>query len=311
MSPFLRAMSVEVLRCTTRPDALLEGPHWEPQTQSLLYVEIYSRKIHRYTPRTNTVETVTVGEYVGAIVPTKSGRLLIAGQRRFSYLDWASGTLTKIAEVEIDKPVNRFNDAKCDPAGRIWAGTLAEQDPPNRYVLESGALYCLHPDRTVTKHADKITISNGLAWSPDRRTMYFIDTSTCCVDAFDYDIAWGSIKNRRHVVEIPSEEGFPDGMCIDSDGMLWVACYMGSRVNRYDPKTGKKIQTISFPVSNITSCCFGGPTYEDLYVTTSSFRMRREQLRDQPLAGSVFVVKGLGVKGPPAVIYNDIPSSSL
>ncbi|XP_072017372.1 regucalcin-like [Amphiura filiformis] len=296
-------MSVEVLKSTSRGSgALLEGPHWDPVTQTLLYVEIYSGKVHRYTPATDSVETVDVGEFVGAVVPTKSGKTIIAGRRHYAFLDWKTGALNRIAEIDADKPDNRFNDGKCDPMGRFWAGTMGPEDKPAQVRPKQGSLFCLHSDRTVTKHVENIDIANGMAWSPDRKTMYYIDSLAFGVDAFDYNKTTGALSNRRQVIAIPhEEEGFPDGMTIDEEGMLWVACFSKSRVNRYNPVTGDKLQMLTFPATNITSCCFGGPNYDILFVTSSSFQLTS----DQPLAGSIFAVKDLGVKGLPSNTYHD------
>ncbi|XP_033109590.1 regucalcin-like [Anneissia japonica] len=293
------AVEVVVRNC----GKLLEGPHWDSASDTLLFVDISGRAVHRYDPNTGKNKTVQLGENVGAVVPTKDGRLLIAGRHTFSYLDWESGKLEPIAAVEPDKPNNRFNDGKCDPMGRFWAGTMGPEERPAEVLLHQGTLYCLHTDLTVKPHFDQISISNGMAWSLDHKTLYYIDTLLEYVDALDYDKETGEIKNRRHIIHAPVEEGLLDGMCIDAEGMLWIAMFQKSRVNRYNPNTGEKLQTIMFPATNITSCCFGGPNYDVLYVTASAEGLTDGELKEQPLAGSVFKVTGLGVRGLPANVF--------
>ncbi|XP_022089750.1 regucalcin-like [Acanthaster planci] len=285
---------------------LLEGPHWHAASQTLYFVDIYGNAVHRYRPADDRHEKVDVGENAGTIVTTASGKLVLAGKCRFSYLDWSTGALTTITKVDEDKPDNRFNDGKCDARGRFWAGTMGPEERPAEVRRRQGSLYCLHSDKSVTKHAKDLDISNGIAWSLDNKIMYYIDSLTGLIEAFDYDLETGKTSNRRAVVSVPKEEGLPDGMCIDHQGMLWLACFSKSRVNRYNPETGEKLQTIMFPATNITSCCFGGPNLDELYVTCSRMGISDEVVRnEQPLAGSLFKVTGLGVKGFASMDFAD------
>ncbi len=202
-----------------------------------------------------------------------------------------------LASLEEHLPGNRFNDGKCDPRGHFWAGSMDDQQKN-----ASGALYSLDPvSLHVTKHASDVRISNGIVWSHDHRLMYYIDTPDERVDVFDYDASTGAVSNRRVAFHVPEEMGWPDGSTLDKEGMLWIAHWGGSRVTRWDPRTGAHLLTLMLPVSCVTSCAFGGDQLDLLYVTCASNRVR---LQDEPLAGSVFVFRNLGVQGVPAYTFN-------
>ena len=194
-----------------------------------------------------------------------------------------TGKLTRIADPEADRPDTRFNDGKCDPQGRFWAGTMVEGG--NR---RSGALYCLDTDLTVSKKLDGVTTSNGLVWTRDSATFYYIDTPTHQVQAFDFDPDRADLHNQRVAAEIPNDWGAPDGMTIDEQDHLWIALFRGSRVVRLDPRTGQFELAVSLPALNVTSCAFGGPELDQLYITTARVGLDREQRQAQPLAGSLF-----------------------
>jgi sugar lactone lactonase YvrE len=198
-----------------------------------------------------------------------------------------------IRTLEEDLDTNRFNDGKVDPNGRFWAGTMDKAEK-----TASGSLYCLFPDLSVKKRETSITVSNGLTWSIDKRTMYYIDSPTQKVFAYDYDDSTGEISNKRVVFSI-NDNSFPDGMTVDEEGMLWVALWDGSSVIRFDPTNGSLLQRIAFPTSRVTSCCWGGEDLDTLYVTTARVGLAAEQLRKEPTAGGLFAVKHLGVKGTP------------
>ena len=277
--------------------SLGEGPCWDENTNRLYWVDILEKKVHYYQPQTNETSTINVGQYVGACVPTKSGDLLLALENGFYILNLESEKLTIIEEPESHMYENRFNDGKCDPAGRFWAGTMHKDASK-----VTGSLYVMQTDRTVKKVLSDVGISNGLAWTADAKTMYFIDTHTREVAAFDYDVSSGEINNRIPVVTIPEEEGFPDGMTIDSEGMLWIAHFNGGKVTRWNPDTGELLTTIKLPVSKVTSCTFGGEHLNELYITTASVGLNEQEKRDQPLAGGVFRVK-TEVKGTKTVLF--------
>ncbi|KAL7983771.1 hypothetical protein Chor_000647, partial [Crotalus horridus] len=185
-------------------------------------------------------------------------------------------------------------------------GTMSQEIRPTVVERHQGSLYTLFPDHSVVKHFDKVDISNGLDWSLDHRTFFYIDSLSYRVDAFDYDLQTGKLcmptfhpyaqingstflGNRRSMYELEKEDAIPDGMCIDTEGKLWVACYGGGRVIRIDPETGKRIQTVKLPVDNTTSCSFGGYDYSELYVTSAA-GLDESSLVRQPQAGGIFKV---------------------
>uniref|UniRef100_A0A8D0KP24 Regucalcin n=1 Tax=Salvator merianae TaxID=96440 RepID=A0A8D0KP24_SALMN len=240
---------------------------------------------------------------VSSVSLRKSGDYIITLGTQFAGLNWKKKTVTTIQHVDKDKSNNRFNDGKVDPAGRLFAGTMAEEIRPAVLERQQGSLYTLFPDHSVVKHFDKVDISNGLDWSLDHKTFFYIDSLSYSVDAFDYDLQTGKLANRRSVYKLEKEEGIPDGMCIDTDGKLWVACYSGGRVIRIDPEAGKCIQTVKLPVSATTSCSFGGKDYSELYVTSACQGMDDAALSQEPKAGNIFRITGLGVKGIPPHSY--------
>ncbi|XP_062303712.1 regucalcin [Osmerus eperlanus] len=291
--------SIKVECVIKEKNAIGEGPVWEEKDETLLYVDISGQKIHRWNPATNQIQTMTTEKPVGCAVPRRSGGYVIGEGTRFAAVDWGSQAITTITHIDADKPNNRFNDGKVDPAGRLIAGTMALEERPAVLEPKQGSLFSLHTDLSVVKHFSQVDISNGLDWSLDHRTFYYIDSLTYTVEAFDYDINTGGLSNRRMVYRLEKDEGIPDGMCIDSDGRLWVACYNGGRVIHIDPHTGARLQTVKLPVQKTTSCCFGGRNYSDLYVTSAYLGMDESDLAKQPQAGCVFKVTGLGTKGIP------------
>lgn len=265
-----------------------EGPLWD--TDSLLYVDIESHKVLRYNPVTGDEKIWDVGERVGTVVPRAKGGLVYAGDRGISFLDEASGTVTPVADPEPHLPHNRFNDGKCDPAGRFWAGTM-----PTDVKAPKAALYCMHADHRVEFKFGPVTVSNGIVWTKDGRTMYYIDTPRRSVLAFDFDVASGSIANERTAVDTSQWDASPDGMAIDSEDRLWVAFCHGAAVRCFQPLTGKVEAEITLPCVEVTACAFGGEDMGDLYITTGKAK------KEEPLAGRLFVTRpgAVGVRGVP------------
>jgi sugar lactone lactonase YvrE len=251
--------------------------------------------VHRFDPATNADVAFDVGQPVGAAVPRKSGGLVLALPNGFSAFDPTTGELSVMAEVEGDLSANRMNDAKCDSAGRLWGGTMSA-DLRN---LERGnaALYCLGTDYSVRKVLTNVSISNGLGWSPDDRTMYFIDSLTYGVDAFDFDVATGTLSNRRRLITFSEPDGIPDGMTVDIEGCLWIAVFRSWVLRRFAPD-GALDAVIRLPVPQATSCGFGGQDQSDLYITT----YRAPDTPPDSLAGGVFRCRP-GVKGRPAPMF--------
>ncbi len=195
------------------------------------------------------------------------------------------GKRAMIASVE-EPPSNRFNDGKCDPAGRLLAGTMDmnEKSP-------SGNLYSLEAGKPPRKLLEGIRISNGLAWSPDYKIFYYIDTPTRQVRAFDYDLDTGNISNPRVAIQVPAEMGWPDGMTSDMEGRLWIALWDGSRVSKWDPATGRKEAEIAVPAPHTSSCVFGGARRDILFVTTARVGLDESALAKYPLSGGLFQIQ--------------------
>ena len=257
-----------------------EGPLWH--RDRLLYVDIEGQLVLAYDPATNAEKKWPVGQRVGTVVAVEQGGLAWAGDHGFYQLDEATGHCTALGDPEADLPCNRFNDGKCDPAGRFWAGSMhlgPVREP-------TGALWRMDPDLSFHKMVAPTTVSNGIVWTRDAATMYFIDSPRRSVLAFDYDNATGNITNERIIWDTQKFTGVPDGMTIDSEDRLWVAFCHGGKVICYDPAKRIVCEHIDVPVAATTACAFGGPELRDLYITTGPTKGKEE-----PLAGRLFVCR--------------------
>ena len=231
------------------------------------WVDILGRKIHQTDPQTGDTEDIDVPLDVGAVVPNAAGGFVAVLQDGFWLV--GSGAPRLITGIREAGPTIRFNDGKCDPSGRFWAGTMAYDES-----RAAGALYRLGTDGQATRVLDAVTISNGLAWSADGNTMFYIDTPTQTIDAFSFDPSTGAIADRRPVIAIPPAAGAPDGMAIDAEGGLWVALWGGAALHRY--LDGRLDRVIPMPVSRPTSCAFGGSDFDELFVTSASTGLTSE-----------------------------------
>jgi sugar lactone lactonase YvrE len=264
-----------------------ECPCWHQEKQLLYWVDIFKKQLHIYQPTTKIDRTIELEEFIGCVVPRKSGGVVVALQTGFAALELETEKINFLDRPENHPRSNRFNDGKCDPSGHFLAGTMALDETPN-----AGALYSLDGNLKIKQLLDELSISNGMGWSPDYSTMYLIDSPTKNVFAFDYDADTGNISNRRIVVTIPDElRGYPDGMTIDREGTIWVALWAGFKVTRWNPHTGKLLQSISIPAPHVTSCTFGGLNMNELYITTARKDMDEAALAQYPQAGSVFRLK--------------------
>ena len=278
-----------------------ESPLWHPDEQALYWCDIAGHALHRLDPATGNSQQWDFDTDVACCAPTYGGGLLLALRSGFLHFDPATGQRRLIAAPAYDPGNERYNDGKADAAGRFWCGTVYE---PRKPAL--AALYCLE-DGQVTRKADGVTVSNGLAWSPDNRTMYWADTTTHTVFAFDFDVVTGSISKRRVFAQftprapdqaIETYRGRPDGATVDSQGNYWVAMYEGQRLLQLAPE-GKLLQDLPLPVRCPTMPCFGGADLKTLYITSASQKRPADELAQQPWAGCVLAMR-VQVPGLPA-----------
>jgi sugar lactone lactonase YvrE len=275
----------DAVACTTEQTLLGEGARWDARRDELLVVDILAGGVYRGRVADDgglsLVRAYQVPGTVGAIAPVQDdqGWLLAAG-RGFVHLS-VDGSLRPLAD-DVAPAGTRMNDAACDPQGRFWAGTLADD-----HHAGGGALYRLDRNGQTELMLDGLTISNGLGWSPDGATMYLVDTGPRVVHAFTFDAERGTISDGRVLITVAEELGGPDGMTVDADGDLWVAIYGGGRVHRYSPE-GALRQVLVVPAKQSTSCAFAGPGLRWLYVTTATEAWSDEQRRAEPTAGLVY-----------------------
>ncbi|WP_144507120.1 SMP-30/gluconolactonase/LRE family protein [Bacillus mycoides] len=278
--------------------SLGESPCWDEKRQILYWVDIIEKKLCLYSPTSNMNRVIILDQQIGCVVPYLDDVVLLAVEKGFYSLNLNTEKLTHIYDPEPDLLENRFNDGKCDPAGRFWAGTT------DLYGINAaGSLYCLNNNFNVDKKVAHVNTSNGIAWSPDHTFLYFIDTPTKKVVRFDYDIHTGVISNPTDIIIFPENEGIPDGMTIDVEGCLWIAHWGGSKITRWNPFTGKQILSIPIPALYVTSCTFGGPNLTDLYITTARTRMTDAELKQSPHAGGIFRIQ-TNIKGCPTYSFH-------
>lgn len=269
-----------------------EGPVWNPLDNRIYWIDIVKGQIHSNDVTCNNPHTLATEDMIGSFAFCEDGRMIAALQKGLVFIDPKTGQQEMIGDPESHLPMNRFNDGKCDPAGRFWAGTLPlSEDHPG------GSLYRVDRDLSIHKQLGDVTISNGLSWSHDHQFFYFIDTPALRVDRFDYDNKSGSLANRQTILHIDPKDGYPDGMTIDKEGMLWIAHWGGWQVTRWDPSSGQKIDNIKLPVSQVTSLCFGGENFNTLFITSARRGLSEESLLEEPLAGTTFLVSDIPFSG--------------
>jgi sugar lactone lactonase YvrE len=275
-----------------------EGPVWDAKRKLICWVDILNGEIHEFSPGNKTHHTIHVHQMIGSIALCTNGQYVAALQHGFAFVNRLTGEVNMISDPESHLPNNRFNEGKCDPAGRFWSGTMSLSEDAG-----AGNVYVLRDKLDHSKVIEGVSISNGLAWTKNSKLLYYIDTPTRSVVAYDFEIESGSISNKRIVISIDANEGYPDGMTIDNEDKLWIAHWDGWRVSRWDPEKGEKLAEITMPVARVTSCTFGGNNYKDLFITSASVGLSDDALQTQPLAGSLFVIRDCGYEGLPAVEF--------
>lgn len=286
------------MRCVWKAAALLgEGPLWSPKEHCLYWVDIKGRAIHRYCPDHDIRQTFMLEEEIGCIALRKSGGFVAGMRSGLVFLEPGNEfSIRPVVAPERTLPGNRFNDGKCDRFGRFWAGTM---DDVARQT--TGALYRLSPDLILTRMLSDIIVSNGIAWSPDDRIMYFTDSENRTIFAFDDDAESGEISRQRVFARVADGSGLPDGLTVDAEGFVWSAHWDGWRITRYNP-AGDIDRVIHTPVPRPTSCAFGGDELDKLYVTSASAGLSPAQIAEAPLSGGLFEVD-VGVCGLPEPLF--------
>jgi sugar lactone lactonase YvrE len=269
---------------TAEPAQLGEGPVWDPVRAELVWVDIDRGIVHRRRHGEAT-SSLDVGQPVGCAVPRAGGGLALALRDGFALVPADGAEPRLVAPVDEQRSDTRMNDGACDSRGRFWAGTMSLVGD-----TRSAALYRLDVDLSVTRVLPGLSISNGIGWSPDDRLMYHVDTPRRRIDVYEFDASSGAIGGRRAAIAVAPEHGRPDGLAVDVEGGIWVALWGGGAVQRYTPD-GHADARLELPVSQVTSCCFGGPDLATLYVTSAARGVERE-----PLAGSLFCCRP-GVRG--------------
>ncbi len=292
-------MGLAVERALACENVLGEGAYWDARRGRLWWVDvIMPASLHLLEPANGKHESYAMPEMITAVRAKKDGTgLIVATHSGISSFDYERKELRHVLDPEAQRPYNRSNDAGTDARGRLWFGTMQNNVAPNGagidLVSAAGTLYRLDPDMTVTAHESDIWISNTVCWSPDYRTMYFADTATGFVFAYDFDLERGAISNKRPFAKF--DRGAPDGSTVDADGCLWNCRWDGSCVVRFNPR-GEVDLVLEVPVAKVTSCAFGGPDLGDLYITTARYGLSDEDRKKEPEAGNLFICRP-GVKG--------------
>ena len=283
----VRIVSGDSIRCVLRWEAVVgESPVWDSLEQCLYWIDIQGKQIHRFYPASGRNESFALPEIVTSIALRAAGGLVSTLRKDFAFFDPATLTLERLAAVEPDTADNRFNDGKCDPQGRFWAGTMDAVT----WSAPAGHLYRLDADQGITTMRKNVICSNGSGWSPDGRTMYYTESFRYTVFAFDFERGDGTISNGRPFATVDKDSGgFPDGMTVDADGFVWSNVVGLGEIHRYDPE-GKLERIVKLPVPRATDCTFGGPDLKTLYITTARETMTPPQLAAAPLSGSLFAL---------------------
>ena len=268
-----------------------EGAIWDYKNNRLLWIDIQG-SVFIYNPSDGKNKEIKIGKFVGTIVPYQKNIAIVALEDGIYELDLETEKLTFICNPE--NPVisgNRFNDGKCDANGRLWVGTMDKNSSP-----EKGRFYVVNGNGEYQQSLTDVTVSNGVCWSLDEKTMYYQDSPLRTVSAFEFNANKGTISEREEIIKMPKDMGNPDGNTIDATGMLWIANWGGACVSRWNPHTGQMLQKIDVPALNVSSVAFGGENLEDLYITTASIAMPSDKEELYPNAGKLFVCQP-GVKG--------------
>jgi sugar lactone lactonase YvrE len=276
-----------------------EGALWNYKSQELYWVDIEGKTLNLYSPTTKKNKVIVMPSRIGTVVPVDSNTVLTALENGVYKTDIETGSSELFVDMKKELNGKRLNDGKCDPNGRFWVGSMHLEQTKG-----SAQLFAIDHKGQLEMKIDSVTISNGIVWTADKTTMYYIDTPTSEIKSYKYDVDKGTISNANVVMKFSESLGHPDGMTIDAEDKLWVGMWNGKSVLRIDPNIGKVIKTIEVPALNVTSCAFGGDDLDILYITSARVGMTEEELQKYPLSGSVFKVRP-GVKGVKCLYYKE------
>lgn len=267
-----------------------EGPIWDYKFHRLLWIDTQG-SLFIYTPSNRMNREIKLNKMIGTVIPYQKDKVIVGLQDGIYALNLDNGSLKFICDPEGRAAGNRYNDGKCDAQGRLWIGSMDKDCTPKK-----SAFFKVEANGNHTKALDSVTISNGVTWSPDGKKMYYQDSPTAKITAFDFNLDKGEIYNRQEIIAFSEGFGTPDGNTIDEDGMLWVANWGAGCVTRWNPQTGQLLQRIEVPAPNVSAMAFGGEDLDELYITTASLYMPQGTEKQHPMAGKTFVVKP-GAKG--------------
>ena len=268
-----------------------EGPVWHAQRKCCFWVDIEKGILYEYNWLTKITRYWSFDYKLSLAIQGRNNHLILGLNGGIARFDLESENLEWLLDIETKIAGNRCNDGSCDSFGRLWIGTMQMQ-----FKKGAGSLYCIDKDLNIKKKLNKVSISNGIAWSLDDTRLYFIDSPTQVVQSFIFEEKTGDIKFEKNVIQIPEKMGTPDGMVIDEEGMLWIAHWGGFGVFRWNPLDGKILDKVDIPAPNVTSCTFAGPNLDHLVITTARENLKKEDLKRYPESGNTFVTK-TNVKG--------------
>jgi sugar lactone lactonase YvrE len=276
---------LEVSLVDSTQNALGEGAIWDGPNNRLFYIDIIGKKLFEFYPESDKKIIHEMPSMIGTVVIKNDNEVLVALEDGIYSYHLDSRKLDYVICPPENDSTQRFNDGKCDPAGRFWVGTMSLIGGK-----EKSNLFCLNNDGSISMKLDGVTISNGIVWSSDKKHMYYIDTPTRQVMEYKYDITSGDITEPRVAIQVPDSLGSPDGMAIDNQDNLWVCMWGGSAVCCFDRETGELIDKIEVPAKNVTSCAFSGKGLNELYITSARVGTSKNELSNFPYAGGLFKI---------------------